>query len=78
MRQPQPPWMRTFVLDLSCRRHTATCAQCNTANDFDARFCKTCGTAMPKPLPTCSECGTVGDADARFCKRCGQALLVSA
>ena len=38
-----------------------TCAHCSTPNDIDARFCKACGTALPKPLPTCSECGTVGD-----------------
>lgn len=53
------------------------CAQCNAPNDTDARFCKACGAALPKPLPTCSECGTVGDVDARFCKRCGHALLAS-
>jgi double zinc ribbon protein len=53
------------------------CAQCNTPNETDARFCKACGTAMPRPLPTCGECGTVGETDARFCKQCGHALLAS-
>jgi hypothetical protein len=51
------------------------CEHCNASNDADARFCKACGTAMPKPRPTCSECGTVGEVDARFCKHCGHALL---
>jgi len=53
------------------------CAQCSTANDADARFCKACGQPLPKPLPTCGECGTVGDPDARFCKQCGHTLLAS-
>ncbi len=53
------------------------CTHCSTPNDADARFCKGCGTALPKPLPTCGECGTVGDPDARFCKQCGHPLLAS-
>ena len=81
IRPPDAPAPAVVAVHTAAANRTAAptaCAQCNTPNDSDARFCKACGATMPRPLPTCSQCGTVGDADARFCKHCGHALLASA
>jgi len=47
---------------------TARCPGCNTLNDMDADWCKSCATRLgPR---SCAECHTVNDADAAFCKKC--------
>ena len=48
------------------------CAECSARNDSDAKFCKSCGEAIPG-LKTCS-CGTVNDPNAKFCDECGSSL----
>lgn len=48
-----------------------TCAQCQTVNTEDSRFCKGCGSPLSA---MCSACGTANTPDSRFCKFCGVAL----
>ena len=47
------------------------CANCNTLNDADARFCKNCGQPLDQ---ICLNCGTHNDSEANFCKSCGTRL----
>lgn len=49
------------------------CPKCDSLNDEDARFCKSCGEALAK-LFACPDCGEMNDPDARFCDACGRAL----
>ncbi|QDS86545.1 Double zinc ribbon [Rosistilla ulvae] len=58
-------------LNQSARQSSVACPSCGTANDSDAKFCDSCGTAM---LSTCGSCGAVNDSDAKFCDRCGTQL----
>ncbi len=52
---------------------SARCRACNTDNDADAKFCKSCGAPLPA-VKACASCGAKNDADARFCNGCGHAL----
>ena len=51
------------------------CQNCHAFNPLAARFCSSCGNALPK---TCSECGTEASDDARFCLHCGHHLATEA
>jgi class 3 adenylate cyclase/tetratricopeptide (TPR) repeat protein len=44
------------------------CADCGKDNRDDARFCRGCGHALPRP---CAACGAELPEDAAFCDRCG-------
>jgi class 3 adenylate cyclase/tetratricopeptide (TPR) repeat protein len=44
------------------------CADCGKDNRDDARFCRGCGHALPRPCPAC---GAALPDDAAFCDRCG-------
>jgi hypothetical protein len=50
------------------------CPSCRAANDHDARFCDSCGTAMAR---SCPSCGTAVDGEARFCSSCGASIALS-
>jgi uncharacterized membrane protein YvbJ len=45
-----------------------TCAACGHENRSGAKFCGTCGVALPR---ACPQCGTSLGADERFCTECG-------
>lgn len=47
------------------------CTSCGSANEPDARFCESCGTAVQR---SCGACGVTASATARFCRACGAAL----
>jgi class 3 adenylate cyclase/predicted ATPase len=47
------------------------CPSCHSATSEEARFCDTCGAALPS---SCAACGAVNRAGARFCSNCGKAL----
>lgn len=47
------------------------CASCGAANEADARFCESCGAALPR---ACGTCGVAASATARFCRSCGASL----
>lgn len=54
------------------------CANCNFANDLDAKFCKGCGnqmaTQMKETVTTNTQCGSCNEiitADDVFCGGCG-------
>jgi len=47
------------------------CKTCGTANDGEAKFCKSCG----KPLTiTCPMCGESNMRDSSYCDNCGEKL----
>lgn len=47
------------------------CRTCGTANDAEAKFCKSCG----KPLTiTCPMCGEANTRDSNYCDNCGEKL----
>ena len=50
------------------------CPSCHVANTAGAKFCSSCGTALPPPAGTCASCGTVNVPGAKFCSSCGTAL----
>ncbi|MDQ3880298.1 MAG: AAA family ATPase, partial [Chloroflexota bacterium] len=50
---------------------TVTCSSCGTANAGTARFCQSCGAALPR---ACAACGTANAPEARFCQNCGSSL----
>ncbi|HEV2546809.1 MAG TPA: zinc-ribbon domain-containing protein, partial [Stellaceae bacterium] len=47
------------------------CPSCHSETADDARFCDTCGAALPL---FCASCGATNRAGARFCSKCGKAL----
>lgn len=47
------------------------CPSCKTANDADARFCKSCAAPLVKTCPACKKSNA---PDARFCDHCGAEL----
>ncbi len=47
------------------------CPSCATENPEGARFCMSCGTALPRACPSC---GASNPPEARFCMTCGFAL----
>ena len=54
---------------------SAICPACGTANAAGARFCASCGAALPAAEPhACAACGTALPAGARFCPVCGRAV----
>jgi serine/threonine protein kinase len=52
-----------------------TCPSCNHANPAEARFCRHCGSPLPR---ACSNCGQTLTADDVFCFSCGTALAADA
>lgn len=53
-----------------------TCPNCQAVMQKNAKFCSSCGTAIPQPEPEtkiqkCSECGEVLPEGAKFCANCG-------
>jgi hypothetical protein len=61
------------------------CSKCGTLNADEARFCRTCGTALTAPAAApaaappvpCRACGHLNLAGTRFCARCGADQSVS-
>src|SRR5215471_15943446 len=47
------------------------CTSCRTENRDGAKFCDTCGTALPLACPSC---GTANRPGAKFCNECGASL----
>ncbi len=47
------------------------CPNCSTINSVNARYCISCGQALPLICPVC---GTVNPPNARFCNQCGTSL----
>jgi class 3 adenylate cyclase/predicted ATPase len=50
------------------------CPKCHADNAETAKFCSSCGTALPI---ICPKCGRPNRADSRFCDQCGSALTAS-
>jgi class 3 adenylate cyclase len=48
------------------------CTSCHSETADDARFCDTCGEALPL---CCPSCGATNRAGARFCSKCGKTLI---
>ena len=47
------------------------CSSCDADNPETAKFCSSCGAALPLP---CGRCGQPNRAGSRFCNQCGSAL----
>ena len=47
------------------------CSSCHADNPEAAKFCSSCGTALPI---SCTNCGQLNGAGSRFCNQCGTAL----
>src|SRR5262245_1470112 len=47
------------------------CSNCDADNPETAKFCSSCGAALPL---TCRSCGQPNRAGSRFCNQCGSAL----
>lgn len=52
---------------------TLVCSACQTANEFDSKFCQECGDRLQA---TCEKCNTTNDRDAKFCDQCGYKISV--
>jgi class 3 adenylate cyclase len=48
------------------------CSSCKADNPETAKFCSTCGTALPLK---CTSCGQLNPPESRFCNQCGAALV---
>jgi hypothetical protein len=51
------------------------CPQCDLENRPEARFCRGCGTALPR---SCPSCGADATPESAFCDRCGERLTPAA
>jgi uncharacterized membrane protein YvbJ len=53
------------------------CANCQTPNDEDGKYCLRCGQALvsqePQPA-SCPKCGVQTKPHATFCTQCGTSL----
>src|SRR5215467_2431261 len=47
------------------------CSNCDADNPETAKFCSSCGAALPL---ACPRCGHPNSAGARFCNQCGSTL----
>ncbi len=47
------------------------CSRCTQENRPEARFCRACGSPLPR---LCAACGAEAPADGAYCDRCGAAL----
>ena len=66
----------------------AACSSCDMPLAGNARFCQTCGAAVPTSRPDetpppasqvyCAECGTPMPSSSSFCHKCGSAVAVAA
>jgi membrane protease subunit (stomatin/prohibitin family) len=54
---------------------TVSCPNCQAASPVGARFCPSCGTALPASPGHCHACGADNPIGARFCANCGQPLV---
>ena len=56
---------------------SGTCAQCGTPITTGAKFCRVCGSEIPRSTagtslaPACESCGAPTAAGASFCRQCG-------
>ncbi|MDX6650809.1 MAG: hypothetical protein QOJ97_2760, partial [Solirubrobacteraceae bacterium] len=65
------PFRLSFPVVASLYRRTMAgqvCSACATENPAGARFCMSCGTALPR---RCTGCGEPIPDEARFCPACG-------
>jgi hypothetical protein len=49
------------------------CHKCNTTNEADAKYCKSCGAVLAKTV-RCPVCNELNDPDAHFCDACGKPI----
>jgi len=49
------------------------CPQCKAMNSREARFCRNCGSPMPKPQ-SCPRCQQPVQPSDKFCSACGSPL----
>ncbi|WP_273320726.1 zinc ribbon domain-containing protein [Vallitalea guaymasensis] len=49
------------------------CSECQTKNDYDAKYCKNCSAKLNK-YKVCWYCNEKNDYDAKFCNNCGNSL----
>ena len=47
------------------------CANCQTENRPDRKFCRSCGSELARPCPTC---GCLNEPEDAFCGECGAAI----
>jgi len=53
------------------------CARCNTPLEPGARYCPSCGLALPEPIGVaCPQCAAINLPGTAFCETCGAALLL--
>ncbi len=51
------------------------CARCNTPLEPGARYCPSCGLALPDPIGiACPQCAAINLPGTAFCETCGAAL----
>ena len=51
------------------------CARCNTPLEPGARYCPSCGLALPDPIGTpCPKCTAINLPGTAYCETCGAAL----
>ncbi len=48
------------------------CTYCGTKNDYNARYCKSCGREI-KDI-RCPHCGSLIDVDSNYCSSCGKEI----
>ncbi|MBQ8372500.1 MAG: SPFH domain-containing protein [Clostridia bacterium] len=51
------------------------CPSCKAQNPPKAKFCQSCGGALPTSEIACPGCGAMNKAGAKFCGECGTSLI---
>lgn len=59
---------------LANAKNTVTCPACGEKLNKNAKFCFTCGTALPVDKNKCPSCGAKLVEGAKFCAACGTAV----
>lgn len=59
---------------LSNAKNTVTCPACGEKLNKNAKFCSTCGTAIPQAKNVCASCGAKLVDGAKFCAACGTSV----
>ncbi len=59
---------------LANAKNTVTCPACGEKLNKNAKYCFTCGTALPVDKNKCASCGAKLVEGAKFCAACGNAV----
>lgn len=63
-----------YDIETSSQETTSECSACGTRVNAGAKYCFSCGAALPE---SCRECGESNPPESKFCASCGTGLVTA-